>query len=176
MIFLPRGLEGCPQGDLGLGDLEPACLASGPFHSGGIFFGETWGTFGRSAGVPEPSLACAQLVRSKGQATEWKETVALRTVAEAPRSRICRPVNSSGTDSGCKRKTGKRFQEFPLWHRGLGTRLVSGEVQVPSPTQCGGLRIRHCCSCGVGRSCSFPSIPGPGTSISCGCSQKRKKD
>ena len=34
---------------------------------------------------------------------------------------------------------------FPLWHSGL--------------------RIGHCCSCGIGQSCSLDSIPGLGTSI-----------
>ena len=35
-----------------------------------------------------------------------------------------------------------------------------------------GLRIWHCCSCGVGCSCSSDSIPGLGTSICCECGKK----
>ena len=38
-----------------------------------------------------------------------------------------------------------------------------------------GLRIRHCCSCGVGHSCGLDLIPGPGTCIHLGCSLKKKK-
>jgi len=45
--------------------------------------------------------------------------------------------------------------EFLLWHSGL--------------------KIQHCHSCGIGCSSSSDSIPGPGTSICCGYSQKRKK-
>ena len=36
-----------------------------------------------------------------------------------------------------------------------------------------GLRIWHCLSCGIGHSCSSDLIPGPGTSICCGWSQKK---
>ena len=35
------------------------------------------------------------------------------------------------------------------------------------------LRIQHCCSYGIGCSCSAHSIPLPGTSICCGCSRKK---
>ena len=38
-----------------------------------------------------------------------------------------------------------------------------------------GLRTQHCCSCGIGRSCSSKSIPGLGTSICHECSQKEIK-
>ena len=45
-------------------------------------------------------------------------------------------------------------REFPLWHSGF--------------------RIWHCCSCGVGHSCSSDSIPDLGTSRSCGCIHKNQ--
>ena len=48
----------------------------------------------------------------------------------------------------------KQGGEFLLWHSVL--------------------RI-HCCSCGIGCSCSWDSIPGWGTSICHRCSWKRKK-
>ena len=37
------------------------------------------------------------------------------------------------------------------------------------------LRIQHCCSYGIGCSWGWDLIAGPGTSIYCGYSQKRKK-
>ena len=39
---------------------------------------------------------------------------------------------------------------------------------------CSGLRIPHCCSCGIGYSCSLDLIPGPGTSISHGRAKNKQ--
>ena len=44
-------------------------------------------------------------------------------------------------------------QEFLLWHSGL--------------------RIWHCCSCGLGHSCTLDLTPGLGTSICYGCKKKK---
>ena len=49
----------------------------------------------------------------------------------------------------CKDVNKMPWEEFPLWHSGL--------------------RMQHCHSCGL------DSIPGPGTSICCGCSQQKQK-
>ena len=38
-----------------------------------------------------------------------------------------------------------------------------------------GLRIQHCCSCGIGHSCTLDSVPDLGTSICHGCGWERKK-
>ena len=43
------------------------------------------------------------------------------------------------------------------------------------PLRCSGLRIQHCCSCVIGRSCSSDLIPGPEIPICCGCGHKKKK-
>ena len=51
--------------------------------------------------------------------------------------------------------TTERNKEFPLWHSGL--------------------RIWQCHNYGIGCSCGSDSIPGPGTSISHRCGQKKKK-
>ena len=40
---------------------------------------------------------------------------------------------------------------------------------------CSGLRIQHCCSCGIGCSWGSDSIPGLGTPTCCECGQKRQK-
>ena len=65
--------------------------------------------------------------------------------------------------------------EFPLQHSGLRIqRCLCGSVgSIPSP--CSGLRIWHCCSCGIGCSCGSDSIPGSGTSICHGCGHKKKR-
>ena len=47
---------------------------------------------------------------------------------------------------------------------------VAVEAGVPSPA-----RIQCCCSWGLGCSYGWDSVPGPGTSISRGCSQLKKK-
>ena len=39
---------------------------------------------------------------------------------------------------------------------------------------CSGLKIQHCCSCGIGYSCSLDLIPGPGTSISHGRAKNKQ--
>ena len=49
------------------------------------------------------------------------------------------------------------------------------EVPVPSLAQWGGLRIQHCCSCGIGHSSGSDSIPGPGISICHSCGRKRRR-
>ena len=54
--------------------------------------------------------------------------------------------------------------------------LVSVEVLVRSLAWCSGLRIQHCCSCGVSHSSGLHSFPGLGTSICRRCGQKRKKE
>ena len=62
--------------------------------------------------------------------------------------------------------------EFPLWQGGLMIWLVSaGTSSIHSPSQ--GLMI-WCCSCGAGRSSGSDSVPGPGTSVYCGDSRKKK--
>ena len=40
---------------------------------------------------------------------------------------------------------------------------------------CSGLRIQHCCSCGIGCSWGSDSIPGLGPPTCCECGQKRQK-
>lgn len=45
--------------------------------------------------------------------------------------------------------------ELPPRRSGLMTSLVSVAVPVQSLAQCGGLRIRRCCHCGVGHRCMF---------------------
>ena len=40
------------------------------------------------------------------------------------------------------------------------------------PAWCIGLKIRYCCSCGIGRNCGLDLIAGLGTSICCRRSQK----
>ena len=50
---------------------------------------------------------------------------------------------------------------------------MSVVAQVWSPAWHRGLRIWHCQSCGIDCSCSLDSIPSSGTSIFCGCSQKK---
>ena len=57
------------------------------------------------------------------------------------------------------------YQELPLWLSGLLIQLVSVEMAVRSSALHSGLRIQHCCSCGVGCSSSLDSVPGQGTSI-----------
>ena len=42
------------------------------------------------------------------------------------------------------------------------------------PAWCRGLRIRHCCSCGVGHSYNSDFVPGLRNSICHGCGQKKK--
>ena len=53
---------------------------------------------------------------------------------------------------------------------------LSLAAQVQSPALYSGLKIRCCHNSGVGRSHGSDLIPGPGTSIFHGCSQKRKKN
>ena len=48
----------------------------------------------------------------------------------------------------------KKAEEFQLWHSGL--------------------RIQHCCSCGVDHSCGSNAVPGLGTSIFSGCSKNKQ--
>ena len=64
--------------------------------------------------------------------------------------------------------------EFVLWGSGVGIWwcLCGGEGSIPSLVQW--VKNRRCCSCGVGCSCSLDSIPGPGTSIYCGCCPRQK--
>ena len=50
--------------------------------------------------------------------------------------------------------------EFLLWCSRLRTWQLSLVVQVWSLTQHSGLRILHCCSCGIGHKCSLDLIPG----------------
>ena len=54
--------------------------------------------------------------------------------------------------------------------------LVSVALRAQPLAQHGGLKIPccHCCSCGVGHSYGSDSVPGPGTSICQGCSQKKQ--
>ena len=51
---------------------------------------------------------------------------------------------------------------------------VATEARVQSPAQCNGLRIWHCCSCGLVCSCGLDLIPGLRTSISCEYGEKKK--
>ena len=54
---------------------------------------------------------------------------------------------------------------------------VAAEVWIPSLPWYSGLKDPSCCpSCSVGHRCSLRSTPGPGTSMCCRCSQKRKKE
>ena len=69
--------------------------------------------------------------------------------------------------------------EFLLWHRGLRNGLQQlkspwGRRLDPWPGSVGS-RIQHCHSYRVGCSCGSDSVPGPGTSICRGCSQKNLK-
>ena len=53
--------------------------------------------------------------------------------------------------------------------------LVSASAWVPSLAWCSGLRIWHCCCCGVVCGCGLDLIPRPGTSICLSCGQKKTK-
>lgn len=53
--------------------------------------------------------------------------------------------------------------------------LVTAELQVQSPVQCGGLRTQHGCSCSIGCNCGSESVPGPGTSIAEGAAVTKQK-
>ena len=54
---------------------------------------------------------------------------------------------------------------------------VAAEVWIRSLAWYGGLKDPSSCpSCSVGHRCSLRSTPGPGTSMCCRCSQKRKKE
>ena len=62
-----------------------------------------------------------------------------------------------------------------MWHSGLRIWCCLCSVTGSIPGLPSGLRIRCGHSCGVGCSCNLDSIPGLGTSIFFGCSQKKKK-
>ena len=49
-------------------------------------------------------------------------------------------------------------------------------IQVQSLAQHSGLRMWRCCSCGIGRNCSFDVIPGPGTPYGVGQPKKGEKN
>ena len=65
-----------------------------------------------------------------------------------------------------------RRQSSPCGAMGLWC-LGSARMQVQSPAQHRGLRIRHCCSCGCGHNGGPDLIPGPGNSI---CLRAAKKE
>ena len=52
--------------------------------------------------------------------------------------------------------------------------LGSAGTQVQSPAWDSGLRIWHCCSCGLGRSYSLDLIPGPGIPYAAGGPKEKK--
>ena len=52
--------------------------------------------------------------------------------------------------------------------------LVAVELWVRSPAWRSGLRICHCCSCGIDHNNGLDSVPGLGTSICCQCGHKNK--
>ena len=56
--------------------------------------------------------------------------------------------------------------QWDQWHSG------SAGLQVGSPAQHSGLRIRHCHSCGLSLDCSSDLIPGQGTPYSMGQPKK----
>ena len=66
---------------------------------------------------------------------------------------------------------------FCLWMKEEAAvqQLLKDLLSMEFPLWCSGLRIWHCCSCGVGCRCSLDLIPGLETSICCWCSQRRKK-
>ena len=63
------------------------------------------------------------------------------------------------------------FLEFPLWLNRLMTQFVFVEAPVWSPAQGSGLRMWHCCSCGVGHSSGSDLTHGPETT-----KKERKKN
>ena len=52
---------------------------------------------------------------------------------------------------------------------------VTAEAKIRSPNQCSGLRIWHCHSWGVGRSCGSDSVPSPGNFHMLRVQAKKKK-
>ena len=54
------------------------------------------------------------------------------------------------------------FINIDLWCLG------STGLNVRSPAQHSGLRIQHCCSCGLGRDCGLDLVPGLGTPYAVG--------
>ena len=54
--------------------------------------------------------------------------------------------------------------------------LGSAGTQAGSQAQYSGLRIRHCCSCGLGCNYGSDLIPGLGTSICLGVAKNEKKE
>ena len=59
--------------------------------------------------------------------------------------------------------------QWDQWH------LVSTGMQVGSPAQGNGLRIRRCRSCGLGHNCDLDLIPSLGTPYTLGWPKKKKK-
>ena len=67
----------------------------------------------------------------------------------------------------------KKKKEFPLWYNGISSTLGVLGRKVQS-AQHSGLRILHCCSCGLGYNCGSDWIPDPELHMPQG-SQKRKE-
>ena len=55
------------------------------------------------------------------------------------------------------------------------TGIVSVAVWFQSLAWCSGLKVQHCCSCGVVCSCSLDLIPSLGTSYAASAAKKDKK-
>ena len=52
----------------------------------------------------------------------------------------------------------REVSEFLLWLSSLRTQLVSMRIQVYSLASLRGLRIQHCCTCGVGHRCGLVPV------------------
>ena len=97
-----------------------------------------------------------------------------RLAVTAPiRPLACELLYATGVTLERERKS-FLVKEFLLWHRGLMIWFASVTLLIQSPAQPSGLRIRCCHSCGTGCRCGSDLIPGLGTSICHGCSQKWK--
>lgn len=64
--------------------------------------------------------------------------------------------------------------EFPLRRSGFMIQFASVEALAQSPAHTMGLRIGHCCSCSVGRSCDSGLILGPAAPCASGQPAEKK--
>lgn len=80
------------------------------------------------------------------------------------------PITASYFKTSKKKRTNRGVPAVAQWAQDpTVAALVTVEVQVQSSALHSGLRFQHCHSLGS------DAIPGPGTSMGCGCSQKQEK-